>query len=489
MKIVTILLFGTAFLASAVFAQPAATSDSLKIGDINVSGSLRTRGELWDWFNGGANNDYAFSESILRVSFSESRNSFDWQLELAAPLLLGLPDDAIAPAPQGQLGFGASYFASNDSNRNAGMVFAKQGFFRFKKLGGVDGQTLTFGRMQFIDGAEVAPKDSTLATLKRDRIAQRLIGDFGFSDVGRSFDGAQFVRNFGSRMNLTLFGGRPTRGVLQVDGWGEVNINVYYTALTGEVGGQRNSGEWGVFGLGYQDLRDGVLKTDNRPASIRTADTDHINIGTFGGHYIHTIDTRAGRFDALGWLALQTGSWGRLDHRADAFAAEGGWQPHILPGLKPWLRGGVDYGSGDKNPNDSTHGTFFQVLPTPRIYARFPFFNMMNNRDAFGELVLRPAKLVTIRSDIHSLSLANRNDLWYSGGGAYQPWTFGYVGRPSNGNTSLATLYDVSGDFNVNSHFSLGTYYARAQGKSVMESIYTQGKNANFWYVELMVKF
>jgi len=489
MKIVRVLSFGSIFFILAAFGQPAAAPDSLKIGDVTVSGSLRTRVESWDWFKGDANNDYTFSESILRVGLSESRKSFDWQLELAAPILLGLPDDAIARAPQGQLGFGANYFASNDGNRNTGMVFVKQGFLRFKNLGGAEGQSLTLGRMQFIDGAEVTPKDSTLAALKRDRIAHRLIGDFGFSDVGRSFDGAQFARNLGSRMNLTLFGGRPTRGVFQVDGWGEVNINVYYGALTGEVGGKKNSGEWRVFGLGYQDLREDVLKTDNRPAPIRTADADHINIGTFGGHYIHTMDTGFGRFDALGWLALQTGSWGRLDHRAEAFAAEGGWQPHILPGLKPWVRGGFDFGSGDKNPNDSTHGTFFQVLPTPRIYARFPFFNMMNTRDAFGELVLRPAKRLTVRSDIHSLRLVNREDLWYSGGGAYQPWTFGYVGRPSNGKTSLATLYDVSGDFNVSSHLSVGTYYARAQGKSAIEAIYPQGKNANFGYVELMVKF
>jgi hypothetical protein len=489
MKVVAAFLCGSAFFASTVFGQPAATPDSLKIGDVNVSGSLRTRGELWDWFQGDADNDYAFSESIFRVSLSESFRSFDWQFELAAPLLLGLPDDAIAAAPQGQLGFGASYFASNDSSRNPGMVFPKQAFLRFKNLAGVAGQALTVGRMQFIDGAEVAPKDSTLATLKRDRIAHRLIGDFGFTAVGRSFDGAQFARRFGSQTTLTLFGGRPTQGVFQVDGWGEIDVNVFYGALTGEITGQGHAGEWRVFGLGYQDLRDGVLKTDNRPTPIRTADTDHINIGTFGGHYIHTIDTNAGRFDALGWLALQTGSWGTLDHRAEAFAVEGGWQPRVLPALKPWLRGGFDYGSGDKDPNDSTHGSFFQVLPTPRIYARFPFFNMMNTSDAFGELVLRPANTVTLRSDVHWLSLSDRNDLWYSGGGAYQPSTFGYVGRPSNGTTGLATLYDVSADFNVNPHVSLATYYARALGQSVIAAIYPRGKNADFWYVELMVKF
>ena len=367
-------------------------------------------------------------------------------------------------------------------------MFAKQGFVRFKRLGGVEGQSLKLGRMELIDGTEITPKDGTLAALKRDRIAHRLIGNFGFSDVGRSFDGVQYNLNR-SKLNLTLFGGRPTRGVFQVDGWGELNINVFYGALTGQLGGKESAGEWRIFGLGYQDLRDGVLKTDNRPAPVRTADTAHINIGTFGGHYIHTIETRAGECDALAWVALQTGSWGNLNQRAGAFAAEAGWQPRLLARLKPWFRGGYDYGSGDKNAGDSTHGTFFQVLPTPRVYARFPFFNMMNNRDVFGELQLRPSKKITVRSDIHSLRLANRNDLWYSGGGAFQPWTFGYTGRTSNGQSGLATLYDVSADYTVNGYVAIGAYYGYAAGKLVPQSIYPQGKNANLGFLELTFKF
>src|SRR6266545_5597689 len=103
----------------------------------------------------------------------------------------------------------------------------------------------------------------------------------------------------------------------------------------------------------------------------------------------------------------------RSSHRSGAFAAETGWQPPVLRAVRPWLRGGYNYGSGDGNPNDATHGTFFQVLPTPRVYARFPFFNMMNNRDTFGELVLRPSKALTIRSSVHALALASRTDLWY----------------------------------------------------------------------------
>jgi hypothetical protein len=425
-------------ICGAAFAQTA--PEPIKIGSVTVSGSVRERVEFWDWFQGAGENDYAYSGFIGRLSFSQSTSKYDWQFELAAPILLGLPENAIAPGAQGQMGLGASYYAANDRNQNAGMVFPKQGFIRLKFP---EAQSLRLGRFEFIDGSEVAPKNGALAALKRDRIAHRLLGNFGFSHVGRSFDGAQYTIA-GSKLNFTALAARPTRGVFQVDGWGDLKTNIYYGALTGQLPGKTNAGEWRIFGLGYSDFRDGVLKTDNRPSAVRAADTGHIDIGTFGGHYIHTVATKAGSFDALGWVALQAGAWGNLSHRAGAFAAEAGWQPAALSALKPWLRGGYNYGSGDKNPNDGTHGTFFQVLPTPRIYARMPFFNMMNNRDAFGELILRPGKAVTIRGDVHSLGLAQASDLWYSGGGEYQPWSFGYTGRPSNGHTGLATLFSTS---------------------------------------------
>ena len=95
-------------------------------------------------------------------------------------------------------------------------------------------------------------------------------------------------------------------------------------------------------------------------------------------------------------------------------------------------------GSGDGNPNDITHGTFFQVLPTPRPFARFPFFNMMNNEDAFGMLILRPHNGLTVSSEFHSLRLANAKDAWYIGGGVYQPWIFGYSHSNSLGHTILS---------------------------------------------------
>jgi len=96
---------------------------------------------------------------------------------------------------------------------------------------------------------------------------------------------------------------------------------------------------------------------------------------------------------------------------------------------------------------------------------------------------------VTLKSEVHSLRLANRNDQWYVGGGAFQPWTFGYQSRSGSGARGLANLYDASGDVIVNAHLAFTLYYGYATGKSVIGSIYPRGKNGHLGYAELNYKF
>jgi hypothetical protein len=355
-----------------------------------------------------------------------------------------------------QLGLGGSYSAANHS-QNAASVFVKRAFLHLKG----ERSNVRLGRFEFTAGGEVMPKDATLAIVKRDGISQRLIGTFGFSDVQRNFDGAQYNYSSGG-WNVTAFSAVPDRGVFQVDGWGWVTTPVTYVALTKQASFGASQAEWRVFGIYYDDDR-GVLKTDNRSAAVRANDLGGIDIGTFCSHYIQAIPTAAGTFDLLGWGALQTGKWGLLRQRSAAGAVQAGYQPKIARAIRPWLRGGYLYSTGDNNPNDNIQGTFFAILPTPRVYARFPFFNEMNNRDLFGELMLRPAKPLALRSDVHGLWLANSHDLWYSGGGAFQPWTFGYNGRPSNGATGLATPYDVGADYQRTRGLSTGLYFGYAR--------------------------
>jgi hypothetical protein len=79
---------------------------------------------------------------------------------------------------------------------------------------------------------------------------------------------------------------------------------------------------------------------------------------------------------------------------------------------------------------------------------------MMNNVDRFAMLTLRPHKRATFKTEAHMLRLASGKHLWYAGGGAYQPWTFGYQSRPGNGSTSLANVFGEGVDLTLN-HTSL----------------------------------
>ena len=56
--------------------------------------------------------------------------------------------------------------------------------------------------------------------------------------------------------------------------------------------------------------------------------------------------------------------------------------------------------------------------------------------------------------------------MWYAGGGAFQQQIFGFTGRPSHGSRSLANLYDLSVDYQVNQKHSLFGRFINARRDS-----------------------
>jgi len=439
----------------------------------------RTRVDSWQWFAAPPfNNSYGYFESLLRIGVSQRLHRWDWQLELAQPSVLATPDDAISPvAAQGQLGLGASYYAANEDS-NAAAAFLKQGFVR------LDGESshVRLGRFEFVDGQETKPANSAIAWLQTNRIAHRLIGNFGFSAAQRSYDGLD-VHHQAGLWNLTAMAGRADQGVFNMNGNPELNVDLQYLALTRA--DAKGHILWRAFALGYHDGRTGLTKTDNRALPMRSADHKNIRIGTYGGDLLASVPAGLGQVDFLFWGAGQNGSWGSQTHKAGAAAVEGGYQLSKMP-TAPWLRGGWFRSTGDNSPTNGTHSTFFQVLPTPRIYARLPFYNLMNSTDDFVQVMDNPVKSVALRSDLHWLQLTSANDLWYLGGGAFDNTVFGYVGRPSNKSRSLASVADISADWQAVRNVDLNFYYAYAQGKSVVASIYPAGHNMQYGFVELV---
>jgi hypothetical protein len=445
---------------------------------------LRERTNTTQWFSSTPFAEvYGHQDSLLRLGLQQRIHHFDWTAELGQSSELALPTDAVsAVAAQGQLGLGANYYFNNSNNQDPSAVSFRQGFLRyhFKR----DANTLRVGRFEFFDGQETAPKNTTVGWLQTNRIAQRLIGNFGFSNGQRSFDGVD-GKVGGANWDLTAMAGRATQGVFNMNANPELNVDIQYLAYTRSFAKQRVVAR--AFGLGYHDGRTGLTKTDNRTAAARALDHKNIRIGSYGANVIAAVPVGKNTFDFLFWGVLQNGTWGLLDHRAAGVAVEGGLRLNHLKTM-PWLRGGMLRTTGDDNNTDDTHNTFFQVLPTSRIYARFPYFNMMNSKDEFLQIVDKPGSKVDLRADLHFLQLTAPTDFWYQGGGAYDNKAFGYIGRPGNNHGSFSSLADISMDYAINSRLSLTGYYAHAFGKTVVGTIYTANRDAQYGYFELNFK-
>jgi hypothetical protein len=474
------LVTASVFAYFMILAVPSVKAQTPPSGKIRVLVYDRTRVDAWQWFAAppyAATNGYV--ESLLRLGVAQQLRRWDWLLELSQPSILDAPGNAVsAIAAQGQLGLGGTYYAANGNNSWPAAVFLKQGFLRYDGAG----KAVRVGRYEFFDGMETRPANPTLAWLQANRVASRLISNFGFSNAQRSFDAVDGYWNIGT-WNLTAMAARADQGVFNMNGNPELNVDVQYLALTHPEAQQRVL--WRVFAIGYHDGRTGLVKTDNRPLPVRTADRNNIRIGTYGGNITAVVPGGPGQFDFLFWGVLQNGRWGELGQSSGAAALEGGYRVGKAP-KAPWFRGGWLRTTGDNNPNDNKHNTFFQVLPTPRQYARTPFYNMMNSTDSFIQLIENPVKQVAVRSDLHWLQLTSGRDLWYQGGGAFDNKVFGYVGRPGNGLTSFASVADVSADWATTRNINLNFYYGYTWGKSVVAAIYPEGRNLQFGYAEFV---
>jgi Alginate export len=450
--------------------------------------SDRLRGELVKWFEppeGAAPssaNEYAFLANQLRLGARVTFPHVQAVVEVQDTRLFNVPDDATLPAPFGNLGPGASYFAET-RDRNQGETFLKQGYATIRR----SGLALSAGRLEYSDGLETVPGDRTLAALKRLRIAERLIGPFGYTHVTRSFDAVRLAYDQPS-WNATAFAAHPTRGGFEVSANRHLSdVSVAGLALTAKGFQDAPPLDLRAFYLYYEDGRDEPTKVDNRPLSLRALDGRSIRVHTAGAHALGVFELGPGALDALAWGALQTGEWGRQDHLAWAHALEVGYQ---LGGLfaAPWLRVGWNRSSGDSDSNDGDHETFTQLLPTARLYAQFPFYNLMNNEDWFAQILLQPHPLVAIRADYHWLRVTERRDLWYSGGGASDEELFGFSGIPAGGQHDLAQAVDVAVSLGPWRRLWLNAYYGHAFEGSVIRNTF-EANDADYGYLELVFRY
>lgn len=454
----------------------------------SLTASNRVRGEFVEWFeppDGAAPRGahrYGFLANQLRIGTRITFPHVQAVLEVQDTRLLNLPDDATLAPPFGSLGPGATYFA-HTRDRDQGETFLKQGFLTLRR----SGVAASAGRLEYSDGLETVPGDRTLAALKRLRIAERLVGPFGYTHVSRSLDAVRLVYDHAA-WNATVFAGHPTRGGFEVSANRHMSeVSLAGLALTAKALPDWTPFDLRAFYLYYSDSRDRPVKVDNRPFAVRTADRQAISVHTAGGHAIAAVDAGPGAIDALAWGVIQAGDWGRQRHFAWAHALELGYQLVRLPAA-PWLRLGWDRSSGDTDPTDSDHRTFFQVLPTARPYAQFPFYNLMNNEDFFAQLLLQPHPLMMVRVDYHWLRVSERRDLWYAGGGASNEKLFGFSGIPAGGERELAQVADIGVTLGPWRRLWLHAYYGHAFEDDVVRRTFAS-EGADYFYSELTFRY
>jgi hypothetical protein len=445
-----------------------------------VEGDLRLQGQAWDWFDPGRGEpDYAFLGARLRARLKYSSPGLSGLLEVQDVQMSGLPRGAVLPAPAGQMGVGGVYFnhiqASSANSTGVRQIYLK--------IGDPKDLSVQLGRFDYASGQEVLSGDPTLDWLLRVRVGQRLLGSFGYTEFGRSFDGIRLDADW-EPAHLTALAARPTQGGFEPRFAVEMDrVFVSNLALTLKKGEGLPDATGQIFWNRYDDTRQ-VPFVDNRPAPLRgqVAAQGGIHIDTCGLQFASKLGQDG---DALLWYAHQTGRWGRLTHRADAATLELGYR-FSGADWQPWVRAGYTWFSGDGNPNDGLHTTFYAPLPTARLYARFPFYTLANLRDAFGQLLLSPSRDTRIRLDLDLLSLDRSADLWYVGGGATQNQgsIFGYAGRPGGGGRRLATLVGLGLDHTFDEHNSLSVYYGYAWGGEVVRQSFPADTRGSLFLVE-----
>jgi hypothetical protein len=117
-----------------------------------------------------------------------------------------------------------------------------------------------------------------------------------------------------------------------------------------------------------------------------------------------------------GLLAFQFGDYGRDDVRAFGAHARIGYRFDI--GWSPRLALAFTCGSGDRDPEDGTHGTFDGLFGSiDRLYGRMNLFAWMNLEDYQAGVEIRPWKKVEFSLEYHYFLLAQEKDAWYSSKG------------------------------------------------------------------------
>ncbi len=477
-------------VASVSAQQPASPESS---GSTQVTAVLRdvARVESWSFFEpppggdpstplGTGSPDYVFVGN--RLTFGVKAEGRRWAAEGALQYiqLWNLPSAAYGP---GALGTGALYFAASETATQY-QLYPRRLALTLKDL--MPGVSFMVGRMGYASGAEAASGVPAIEAVKRERLDARLLGEFEWSIVQRAFDGVRLdVDRTGWHATAALM--MPTQGGFEESATPTItDIKVAAGSVTFRPHVVLPWSELQLFVDVYRDRRPVASRPDN--TGLAAIDVD-VTVTAFGASQVGVFPTVAGELDSLVWVAGQLGDWYGQGHRAFSAAGEIGHRWTAVD-WRPWVRAGFLYASGDGDPRDDDHGTFFQMLPTLSRYSASTTYSQMNLRDLFVQAHAYPRDRIRVRVDLHRVDLAQGEDRWYSGSGATarQGGYFGYEARPSGGERGLGTVLEGWVDVAFNRRWSVNGYVGTIWGGDVVRRLFADDR-LRFFYLENVLSF
>jgi hypothetical protein len=465
-------VLAAAFVAGTAHAQApegfrVTPNIGWKHGDhrVDLGASLRVRPEYWDAFSDDGD-VYVGTRNKVRLQYG-----FREQLVATVEGQFVALNDMDSTASGVEL----TYRNANGRRADSTEFHLRQANLEWKPIPSF---FLRGGRQDVKLGAEVAYTEPDWKYLKNARLAERLVGTVGWSHVERANDGITGGYDWGGH-RFDAFAGRPTTGVFAND---QGMRPLHDVVLGGGVwtvkrGTWLDDTELALFGVYYEDDR----------APSQGGLPDGLTIYTGGASWLGVYELGPGRVDALLWAAGQTGEYNGDDHRAAAGIAELGYQ---LPKLfaKPWLRAGVNVASGDGDPTDGDHETFFNLLPTNHLYYGFAdqlaFQNLIN---PFVQLRLAPHTKVGLNFFVHWFRLTSRDDFRYSGTGAFDLQSFGYPAQNTLGQTDVGVEYDAVATVSLHRTATLELGFSYLDGGDVFRT--RPSRNATFAYASLELRY
>lgn len=264
----------------------------------------------------------------------------------------------------------------------------------------------------FVDLACCAAPSVVTARIGRQELllgSQRLVSPLDWSNTRRTFEGFRLLAGIGP-LAADAFLTRPV--VIESTARNTRDSRTVFAGGSIRPAAPARHFAWDLYGL--------VLSQDDS-TRLWGYEGEHERL-TLGGRVTGMLGGAAARYEVEG--GWQTGELAGRDVSAWFLATEVS-RTFTSIGISPVAALGLDYASGDSDPDDDVIGTFHQLYPLGHAYAGYmDLVGRQNLIEARGVISASPRSGLQTRAAVHHFLRARTADAAYNvGGGILQaPW-------------------------------------------------------------------